>query len=165
MSIYTVAGFPYSDELYHFGIKGQKWGIRRYQNEDGTLTEAGKKRYRVESIEEYRKRELESGKNVSNELGNSIRNASDIVRRSRNKAASKVEKSVKDMSDEELRRKINRIQLERQYSMLTSSDKTSGRDKALRVLETTGSVVAIAGGVLGMAATIKGLMPVTVKTK
>ena len=32
-------------ELYHHGIKGQKWGIRRYQNEDGTLTEAGKVRY------------------------------------------------------------------------------------------------------------------------
>ena len=31
--------------LSHHGIKGQKWGIRRYQNEDGTLTEAGKARY------------------------------------------------------------------------------------------------------------------------
>lgn len=31
-------------ELYHHGIKGQKWGVRRYQNADGTLTEAGKKR-------------------------------------------------------------------------------------------------------------------------
>ena len=33
-------------ELYHWGIKGQKWGIRRYQNEDGTLTEAGIRRYK-----------------------------------------------------------------------------------------------------------------------
>lgn len=36
------------NELTHWGIKGQKWGIRRYQNEDGTLTEEGKKRYRVD---------------------------------------------------------------------------------------------------------------------
>jgi len=34
-----------TQELQHWGIKGQKWGIRRYQNPDGTLTEAGKKRY------------------------------------------------------------------------------------------------------------------------
>ena len=36
-------------ELYHYGIKGQKWGVRRYQNKDGTLTPAGKKRNNEES--------------------------------------------------------------------------------------------------------------------
>jgi hypothetical protein len=36
--------YIYKDELYHHGIKGQKWGIRRYQNEDGSYTEAGLKR-------------------------------------------------------------------------------------------------------------------------
>ena len=40
MSYYIV-----SDELYHHGILGQKWGIRRYQNPDGSLTKAGQKRY------------------------------------------------------------------------------------------------------------------------
>lgn len=65
-------------ELYHFGIKGQKWGVRRYQNEDGTLTAAGKARYmnsdgsynkrgqkRMDKFEKYRKR-------TSNKLSNRI---------------------------------------------------------------------------------------------
>ena len=32
------------NELYHHGVKGQRWGVRRFQNPDGTLTNAGKKR-------------------------------------------------------------------------------------------------------------------------
>ena len=41
MADYVIIG----GELYHHGVKGQRWGVRRYQNEDGTLTDAGKERY------------------------------------------------------------------------------------------------------------------------
>lgn len=42
-------GFISEGELYHYGIKGQKWGVRRYQNDDGSLTPSGKKRYSDDS--------------------------------------------------------------------------------------------------------------------
>lgn len=49
MSYYHFSGIVYnSDDLVHFGIKGQKWGIRRFQNPDGTLTPQGKARYGTE---------------------------------------------------------------------------------------------------------------------
>jgi hypothetical protein len=38
-----------SNELYHYGVPGMKWGVRRYQNKDGSLTPAGKKRYSDEA--------------------------------------------------------------------------------------------------------------------
>lgn len=45
------------DELMHYGIKGMKWGVRRYQRKDGSLTKAGKNRYtkRQEAVKKYRK--------------------------------------------------------------------------------------------------------------
>ena len=50
------------NELYHYGVKGQKWGVRRYQNKDGSLTTAGRKR---------RNEFYDTEKSVVNKLSNS----------------------------------------------------------------------------------------------
>lgn len=49
MTKYYLSDLVTKDELMHHGIKGQKWGRRRFQNKDGSLTPAGKERYYVES--------------------------------------------------------------------------------------------------------------------
>lgn len=53
--------FISQNELYHHGIKGMKWGVRRFQNEDGSLTNAGKKRYGDESTGSDKKTSSNNG--------------------------------------------------------------------------------------------------------
>ena len=78
--------YNYTNELYHHGILGMKWGIRRFQNKDGSLTSAGKKRAQQNADEDYGEKTNKPAK-----------------------------KSVKDMSDSELREALNRQRMEREY--------------------------------------------------
>lgn len=59
---------PHSDYLEHHCIKGQKWGLRRYQNADGSYTEEGRKRYLNESGEKTEKGKRREARDYSTEL-------------------------------------------------------------------------------------------------
>ena len=107
MNDYLAYRIKYSDELYHYGVKGQKWGIRRYQNEDGTLTDEGKKRY--QKIEDDVKKAAlieEQGTAIANygnlREGRAHNEDSDISRKVRlNTVANreKIDKLIKELDD------------------------------------------------------------------
>ena len=71
--IFENGEFYNSDELIHYGIKGMKWGVRRYQNKDGSLTEAGKKRLYKQTKRIYERGGSEYEKHISMEYNKLIR--------------------------------------------------------------------------------------------
>ena len=52
--------FIRESDLTHHGIKGQKWGIRRFQNEDGSLTNAGRQRYSAAEVQKLEKKAIKN---------------------------------------------------------------------------------------------------------
>ena len=199
-------------ELYHDGIKGMKWGIRRYQNYDGTLTEEGRLRYnknysegraegslptkdkdgnyyytnkegkktlyktRSEQLSDTELTDLNKRVQQENKLASETSDAYEYKGPKADQAlrdASRMAKDIADalpkgngkvikkdysyLSDQELRDRINRLQLEDNYGRLTGDTKyvKSGSEKTREMLQTVGSVLAIAGSAVGLAYTIR----------
>lgn len=67
----------YGDSLYHHGVKGQKWGVRRFQNEDGSLTAAGREHYGYGAKAEYKNRIGIAKANYKKALIKSVKSNSD----------------------------------------------------------------------------------------
>lgn len=107
MSNYVVR----NGELYHWGIKGMKWGVRRYQNKDGTLTPAGEQHY----ADKEKKRSM----------------MKDV-------------KTRRLLSDTDIKKKIERIKLEKELKSLTEDELRPGKKAVEDILSNSGKKVATA---------------------
>ena len=212
----SSASFISDDELYHYGIKGQKWGIRRYQNKDGSLTAAGKKRrsssdeVRNMSTDELRQKvrrlnneqryidltksstssvsktadgierasriggdvnkiyKSMNGENnpyskVANQGIDAMSRTARLTKkidsnvRSKNDTA-KALKKLETMSDADLAKEVDRLDLEQQYSRLSNSKIRRGKTSVNEVLDIAGDIVGIGASAVAIAVGIKKLM-------
>lgn len=204
------------DELVHHGVKGQKWGVRRYQNKDGSLTPAGKKHYsdaswdgpeptlkelgamKKEDPEKYAKYQEYSkakgydkarkeqqkdaekfvkdaakgnkeGMNVdkvSKDL-NTAKNMYDkvapaIIEKEKAKVkkehSDKIKMDLANMSDDELRQIVNRLNMEERYTQVMNSRyQQLGKSKTEKILDGIGTALSIGTSAVSLAVAIKKL--------
>lgn len=215
--ITSDGSFTDISELCHHGIKGMKWGVRRYQNKDGTLTPAGKKRKKnnVEdlssiSTDELRRkvnrlnneqRYIDLTKTTSSPVSKTTDSIDQVTRiggdvnkiykstkgdkdpygklagqgldavartsrlarkiddRARTTRDTKSARSkIEGMSDQDLAKTVERLDLERQYKRLKSSDVQKGKIHVKDVLDVAGDVIGISASAVTIAVGIKKLM-------
>lgn len=200
-----------NNELYHHGILGMKWGVRRYQNSDGTLTAAGKKRYGTEyeharqvardkRDKSYEKAMNDSGASrvrklnraadeydydlnkvskdieskIRKDVGDEMEAKANIAKESSkmanelgttNSAIAKLRRrkemnqlDTSELTDEEMRTKINRLNLEKQYKLAMTEDMTAGEMYVDSALAIAGGVLATTASVLTIAVQVQKLM-------
>ena len=122
--------------LIHYGIKGQKKGRRRFQNEDGTLTAEGKERYGIGD----EKRAHGSIKKVGNNTDKLLKG------RKKGESSTWKSKDAETLSDAELNRRNQRLQKEEQYRRLTKSNKRKAAEwlgKTAKAVLVTSAITAL----------------------
>lgn len=163
-------------ELAHHGIKGMKWGVRRYQNKDGSLTPAGQKRYdrdirdnnarkkdnRIQidgpDPKRWSREDTSRAKKVVDSASGLVNTARNIEKDTR-RSSKKTTMDLSKMTDQQLRDRINRANLEKQYNdMFNSTPQVSkGRAVVSTILEVGGTALAVGSSALSIALAIKEL--------
>ena len=145
-------------DLRHHGIKGQKWGVRRYQNDDGSLTTLGKLRYGTSKDYE--------------DLSKQVSKADSLIKTAKKYRAEKDHKDYEDkiktdlskMSDKELQQVVNRMNMEERYTqVMRSREKDRGESAAMKWLNAAGTVTTVAGSALAIAIQMKQVMEMSKK--
>ena len=161
-----------NNEIKHHGIKGQKWGRRRYQNPDGSLTAAGRERYGTKENFESRydedvKAGIKAGKKLANGSKDLTKAAKEYEEVRNIKKQKKINKAVEDaarekarnMSDQELRDAVNRLNMEENYTRMIQNREriVIGESKASKFMDRSMTALTLASTTLSVALAIKEL--------
>ena len=119
----------FNTELYHHGILGMKWGVRRYQNADGSLTSAGKKRYGKATDEGVTPKKNDPEPSTSQDEGGklSAERKQEIIDRGDVKNAYRY---ISEFTNDDLRRVRERFDMEQSFKKLaTPQNVKTGLDR------------------------------------
>lgn len=142
--------------LYHHGVKGMKWGVRRSDRSTGGSGGASSRRKGVTA------NEIRTIKKSVDSTNQAVTEARNINRSMSKNAAGKVRAQanaeMSTMSDKELRERVNRMNMERQYAdLMESKYVSSGHARTEKILSNAGTILTIGSTALSIALAIKQL--------
>lgn len=147
MSRYWNDTMLVEDTLAHYGVLGMKWGVRRYQNTNGTLTSAGKKRYSRSDARQIKKNEK-------------------LAIKTRKQRAKEIKKSRKNdarysstLSSNDIDKRIDRLKKEKQLRDLTRDVDSPSKSAIYNSIQSNGSKIIGGLAAAGMLAIGTNIVP------